>query len=63
MGLKKFVTKYFGIPLVPRFYCNARYPNFKKIAQKISAMPHCKTKIMIAPNQKKRALFVFMERE
>lgn len=26
MGLKKVLTRYFFIPLVPRYYCNARYP-------------------------------------
>lgn len=33
MAFKKFVTRYFFFPLVPRYYCNARYPSLQRLCQ------------------------------
>jgi SAM-dependent methyltransferase len=35
MGLKKALRRYLGIPLVPRYYCSARYPDLDKLAKSL----------------------------
>lgn len=37
MAAKKFITRYFGINLVPRYYCNARYPRLRAMRKKIES--------------------------
>lgn len=37
MSCKKFITRHLGIPLVPKFYCNARYPSLKRMATGVGA--------------------------
>ena len=39
MGFKKFVTRHLFIPLVPRYYCNARYPALRRLQQEIDRRP------------------------
>ncbi|MFQ5535041.1 MAG: sulfotransferase [Sphingomonadales bacterium] len=58
MGRKKFLTRYLGLGLVPRYYCNARYPPLAKFASRIDAMPQFSTTLRIAPDGRKRALIV-----
>jgi 2-polyprenyl-3-methyl-5-hydroxy-6-metoxy-1,4-benzoquinol methylase len=58
MGFKKFVTKYLRIALLPRYYCNARYPALTQFARKLSASGHFATEIKMGPNRKKRALII-----
>ncbi|MGF1606898.1 MAG: class I SAM-dependent methyltransferase [Rhodothalassiaceae bacterium] len=36
MARKKFVTRYLFLPLVPRYYCHARYPKLAELAQALS---------------------------
>jgi hypothetical protein len=59
MGFRKLVTKYLGVALVPRYYCNARYPALSRIASTIAESGPYSTEIQIAPDGKKRALFVW----
>lgn len=56
MAVKKFITRYLGIGLVPRYYCNARYPSLSRFAREIAASGNFSTKIWVAPDGRKRAL-------
>jgi hypothetical protein len=38
MAWKKFLTKYVGLPLVPRYYCAAHYPGLKTLVAKLCAL-------------------------
>jgi hypothetical protein len=59
MGFRKLVTKYLGVRLVPRYYCNARYPALSRIASRIAESGPYSTEIKVAPDGKKRALLVW----
>ncbi|MEO0500954.1 MAG: class I SAM-dependent methyltransferase [Pseudomonadota bacterium] len=37
MARKKFLTRYFRLPLVPRYFCNARYPAMAATAKRLAA--------------------------
>jgi len=37
MGWKKFVTRYFGVPLLPRYYCDARYPPLARFTTRLGS--------------------------
>ena len=39
MSIKKFITKYFGIPLLPREYCDAVYPDVSAIKRMVRKNP------------------------
>lgn len=58
MARKKFLTQYLGMKLVPRYYCNAKYPPLEKFAKRIGAMPRFSAAIHVAPDGRKRALVV-----
>jgi SAM-dependent methyltransferase len=58
MHLKKFLTKRFGIGLVPAFYCNAVYPGLARIAKKISVIDPFETKIVSSYITAKKALII-----
>jgi hypothetical protein len=36
MAFKKFVTRYLRIELVPRYYCNAKYPPLRQFANDLT---------------------------
>ena len=57
MGAKKVVTKYTGIQLVPRYYCNASYPPLLRMCRQLLAKG-LDASIRLAPDGRKRALFV-----
>lgn len=59
MGLRKLVTKYLRVPLVPRYYCNARYPALSRFASRLAASGAYSTDVRVAPDGKKRALLVW----
>jgi len=56
MAVKKFLTRYLGLPLVPRFYCNARYPALGKLARVIARDRGLRAEVKVAPDGRKRAL-------
>lgn len=57
MGFKKFVTQYLGITLVPKYFCNAKYPPLQKFADRIEAMGYS-THVRVSPNGMKRAMII-----
>lgn len=58
MACKKFLTRYFRLPLVPRYYCNAKYPPLAVFAKRLESTLGCTTHIHVAPDGQKRALVV-----
>lgn len=56
MGFRKFVTQYLGVPLVPRYYCNAKYPPLAHFAADLAKGDSWQTEIIAAPDGRKRAL-------
>jgi SAM-dependent methyltransferase len=58
MGAKKLATKYLAIPLVPRFYCYARYPPLAAFARRLRATGAWGAEVRIAPDRKKRVLIM-----
>ena len=38
MGFMKFVTRFTGLPLVPRYFCAARYPSLGSLKRKMVAL-------------------------
>jgi hypothetical protein len=58
MGWRKFVTNYLDVELVPRYYCNARYPALARFASKLRTSGRYTTEVKVAPDGRKRALFV-----
>jgi SAM-dependent methyltransferase len=55
MARRKFFTRYFGLNLVPRYYCNASYPPLEQYRRRLAAASW-NTAIHIRPDQVKRAL-------
>ena len=57
MALRKFLTRYCGLSLVPRYYCNAAYPPLERFRQRL-ADANWETSIHVRPDEVKRALVV-----
>lgn len=58
MAVRKFLTRYFGLRLVPRYYCNAAYPPLEKFRQRIAERAPLNTEIVVRADGVKRALIV-----
>lgn len=58
MGFKKWLRRYFNIPLVPRFYIHARYPDLKSLRRQAEQASKGSAEILVAPGLRKRALIV-----
>lgn len=58
MNLKKLITKFLKIPLVPIEFCDVRYPSLQYL-KKIVEKNGYKCKLVISPNKIKRALIIF----
>ncbi|MEO7762398.1 MAG: class I SAM-dependent methyltransferase [Casimicrobiaceae bacterium] len=57
MGAKKLLTRYAGIGLVPRYYCNATYPPLSRMCRQHRSKG-LEASIRQAPDGRKRALFI-----
>ena len=58
MGRRKFFTRYFGMKLVPQYYCNAHYPPLAKFAEQIAKKTNYTTEVLVSGNGMKRALII-----
>jgi len=58
MGLKKWLRRYLKVPLVPRFYIHARYPDVSAIRRRAERATSGSAEVLVAPGLKKRALIV-----
>jgi len=56
MALRKFITRYCGLRLVPRYYCNAYYPQLEKICRRVGGRPGLDARIVVRPDGIKRAM-------
>ncbi len=56
MALRKFLTRYCGLSLVPRYYCNAAYPPLERFRRRLAAS--WDAAIHVRPDQVTRALVV-----
>jgi len=54
MARRKFLTRYFGMKLVPRYYCNAAYPPLERFRQRLAVSGAAD--IHVRPDGVKRAL-------
>lgn len=61
MAMRKFLTRYFGLKLVPRYYCNAAYPPLDKFRIRIGQKASLKADIVVRADGAKRALIVQRE--
>ncbi len=57
MGAKKWLRRYLGVPLVPRFYIHARYPELERIRRGLERDGHSAT-VVVEREARKRALVV-----
>ena len=58
MGFRKFVTRNLRIPLVPDYYCNARYPGLTGFAKRLDRIEGISTELRIDSEKKKCALII-----
>ncbi len=58
MALKKFVTQYLKVELVPPYYCNAKYPPLAKFAARLLHAGAQDTEIKKADHTPKRCLLI-----
>ncbi len=58
MAFRKFVTRYLGVPLVPRYYCDARYPPLAKFARHLEGDGAFSCEIVVGEEIPKQALVV-----
>jgi len=56
MGVKKFATQYLGLRLVPRYYCNAKYPPLRQMASRLMQAGHRGVELQSAVRGHKCAL-------
>ncbi len=58
MAFKKFMTRYLGMDMVPRYYCNASYPPLAKFGARMAQQGRYLPDIKIADEGQKRALVI-----
>jgi SAM-dependent methyltransferase len=58
MARKKFLTRYLGLRLVPRYYCNARYPPLADFAERLNRSRRLPVALEVSPGGAKRALIL-----
>ena len=63
MALRKFLTRYCGLRLVPRYYCNARYPKLAGIARGLDGIEGLSAQVLVRSDGVKRAMIVKSQAE
>lgn len=58
MALRKLVTRYCGLRLVPRYYCNARYPRLEHIRRRLDGTAGLCARVVVRSDGVKRAMIV-----
>ena len=56
MGLRKWVTRHLGVPLVPAYYTASAYPSLARIAARLDATPGISARVISSSTSRKRAL-------
>ena len=62
MGMRKLVTRYLGMPLLPRFYTAARYPPLARFRRRLAKRPRLRPTVLTMPDGRLRALIVGVDR-
>jgi hypothetical protein len=57
MGTKKWLRRYLGLPLVPRYYIHSRYPDLEGIRRRVEGAG-LSARIVVEAEGRKRALVV-----
>jgi SAM-dependent methyltransferase len=58
MAVRKFMTRYFGLRLVPRYFCNASYPPLETFRHRLAVENSCDARIAVRADGIKRALVI-----
>ena len=58
MGRKKFITRYLGVPLVPKYFCNAKYPPLSLFASRFARSEGLSVSVLSADESPKMALVI-----
>lgn len=58
MEVRKFITRHFKVPLVPAYYCNARYPALGRIGARLARAGRFTAEVRQAPDFQKRVLIL-----
>jgi len=61
MELRKFLTRYCGLRLVPYHYCNAAYPRLERIRRHMEGARHLRAEIILRDDGVKRAMILARE--
>jgi hypothetical protein len=61
MALRKFLTRYCGLQLVPDYYCNASYPRLERLRQKLQREGGVSTEVVVRDDALKRGLIAMRE--
>jgi len=61
MAVRKFLTRYCGLRLVPAYYCNASYPPLERIRRRIDGDPGLAVDIHLREDGIKRVMIVRRE--
>ena len=61
MELRKFLTRYCGLRLVPDYYCNAAYPRLARLRRRMESAGRLRTEIILRDDGVKRAMVMMRE--
>lgn len=63
MGWRKFVTRYLRVPLLPRYYCDARYPPLARFATRLQTQDGLRTALVADDTTPKMALVITQQED
>jgi SAM-dependent methyltransferase len=58
MALRKFLTRYGRLPLVPGYYCNAAYPRLERLRRRMEGEERLRAEIVVRDDGIKRCMVV-----
>jgi SAM-dependent methyltransferase len=58
MALRKFLTRYGRLPLVPDYYCNAAYPRLQRLRRRMEREERLRAEIVVRDDGIKRCMVV-----
>jgi SAM-dependent methyltransferase len=61
MELRKFLTRYGGLRLVPDYYCNAAYPRLERLRRRMEGAGYLRTELAVRSDGIKRAMVIARE--
>lgn len=61
MAVRKFLTRYCGLRLVPDYYCNAAYPQLERLRRGMEGERQLRTEIIVRDDGVKRGLVAVRE--